>query len=121
DHGAKWLFADWKFTDSFGRPTFANYGRDYAGNRDGFAYILSPDADDAYGAADRFVLGRVPLDQIRQRTAYEFLSSIDSRNQPVWTTNLAQRGGVLARPGACYRPSVTFDAALNRFLLVHTK
>jgi len=46
---------------------------------------------------------------------------MNSRNQPVWTTNLSQRGSVLTRFNACYRPSVTFDAALNRFLLVHAK
>ena len=27
----------------------------------------------------------------------------------------------LIRAGECYRPSMTFDAPLNRFLLVHTK
>ena len=121
DHGAMWFFADWGFTNSFGCPTFLNYGRNYQGNRDGYAYILSPDADDAYTVADQFVLARVTVEHIGSRAAFEFLSSMDSRHQPVWTTNLAQRGSVLTRPSACYRPSVTFDAALNRFLLVHAK
>jgi hypothetical protein len=110
DHGTTWSC-----------PTFVNYGRDYKGNRDGFAYILSPDANDAYTVSDRFVLARVRLDRIREHTAYEFLVSFDSRKLPVWTTNLAQRSSMLSRPGACYRPAVTFNAALNRFLLVHTK
>ena len=121
DHGTTWSRADWKFTDSFGCPTFVNYGRNNKGSRDGFAHILSPDADDAYTVADRFVLARVPWEQIRERAAYEFLTSFDSRKRPVWTTNLAQRGSLLSRRGACYRPSVTFNAALNRFLLVHAK
>src|SRR5262249_53762574 len=31
DHGATWTWADWKFTNSFGCPTFLNFGRNYAG------------------------------------------------------------------------------------------
>jgi CubicO group peptidase (beta-lactamase class C family) len=121
DHGATWSCADWRFTNSFGCPTFVNYGRDYEGNRDGFAYIISPDANDAYTVSDRFVLARVPLDRIHERAAYEFLASLDSTNLPMWTTNLSQRSSILSRPGACYRPSVTFNPALNRFLLVHAR
>jgi hypothetical protein len=40
---------------------------------------------------------------------------------PKWKSQFAKRASVLSRPGACYRPSVTFDAGLNRFLLVHAK
>ncbi len=31
DHGRTWTWSDWKFTDSFGYPTFLNFGRNYAG------------------------------------------------------------------------------------------
>ena len=31
DHGLTWTWADWKFTTSFGCPTFLNFGRNYAG------------------------------------------------------------------------------------------
>jgi hypothetical protein len=115
-----WICADWRFTNSFGCPTFVNFGRDYEGNHDGFAYILSPDANDAYTVADQFVLARVPVDQIRERAAYQFPDSA-AGNVPTWTPEFAKRASVLTRSGACYRPSVTFDAALNRFLLVHAK
>src|SRR5579871_5767388 len=30
DHGNTWHWADWKFTTSFGCPTFLNFGKDYA-------------------------------------------------------------------------------------------
>jgi hypothetical protein len=59
DHGANWSCSNWRFTNSFGCPTFVNYGRNYEGNRDGFAYVLSTDADDAYTVADRRG-GRIP-------------------------------------------------------------
>ena len=59
DHGVTWTWADWKFTTSFGCPTFLNFGKDYAAARDDFVYIYSPDSDNAYDAADRMVLARV--------------------------------------------------------------
>ena len=30
DHGASWTFVDWKFTNSFGAPSFINFGKNYA-------------------------------------------------------------------------------------------
>jgi hypothetical protein len=57
DHGATWSCANWRFTNSFGCPTFVNYGRNYEGNHDGFAYILSPDAKGLMRSRDRFVPG----------------------------------------------------------------
>jgi len=121
DHGRTWTWADWKLTNSFGCPTFLNCDRDYGGNRDGFAYVYSPDSDDAYSVADRFVLARVPIDRIREREAYEFFCGLAADSNPSWTSRLELRADVLTRIGSCYRPSVTFNTGLNRFLLVHTR
>jgi hypothetical protein len=98
-----------------------NYGRDYDGNRDGFTYVCSPDANDAYSVADRFVLARVPFTQIGERRSYEFFSGISATGEARWSRDIDSRAGVLDRPGVCYRPSITFDARLNRFLLVQAK
>jgi CubicO group peptidase (beta-lactamase class C family) len=122
DHGETWVCAPWRFTNSFGCPTFVNFGRNYDGNTDGYAYVCSPDADDAYHTADRFVLAAVPIARIRERDAYEFFQGrFIHGNVAMWTTNLTEQRGILSLPDACYRPSMTFNAALNRFLLVHTK
>src|ERR1043166_2549890 len=56
DHGAIWRWADWKFTKSFGCPTFINFGRNYAGARDQFVYVVSADSDSAYSAVNDLVL-----------------------------------------------------------------
>jgi hypothetical protein len=120
DHGATWACANWRFTNSFGCPTFVNFGRDYDGNSDGYAYVLSPDSNNAYSVADQFVLARVPVDGIREREAYTFFKSHSSlQTAPAWTADIGQRGGVLNLPGQCYRASVTYDAGLRRFLLAH--
>jgi len=116
DHGKTWTWADWKFTTSFGCPAFLNFGKNYAGARDEFVYIYSPDTDSAYECADRFVLARVPKNKLRDRDAYEFFV-----RESVWTKDITQRGAVFERPGACYRSGVSFNAGLKRYLWCQTQ
>jgi hypothetical protein len=117
DHGATWTWADWRFTKSFGCPSFLNFGKNYAGARDNFVYVYSLDNDSAYEAADRMVLARVPKDQITQQGAYEFFVRYDEQQKvAVWSKDVAQRGAVFTFPGNCYRGGVTYDAALKRYL-----
>jgi CubicO group peptidase (beta-lactamase class C family) len=118
DHARSWTFADWRFTESFGCPTFLNFGRNYAGARDEYVYIYSQDHDSAYLPADRFVMARVHKDHLRERSAYEFLQSIDGAGQPVWTADLRQRGAVFAHTGRCYRSGITYNPGLKRYLWV---
>lgn len=116
DHGATWTWADWRFEKSFGCPTFLNYGKNYAGARDGFVYVYSLDSDSAYEPADRMVLARVPKDRITQRDAYEFFVALDASGQPTWSKDVARRGAVFTNPGNCYRGGVSYDAGLKRYL-----
>ncbi len=116
DHGATWTWASWKFTTSFGTPTFLNYGKNYAGARDGFVYIYSPDRASAYEAADRMVLARVPQARIAEQAAYEYFVALDAQGQPRWSRDVAQRGAVFTHRGNCYRGGVTYNAGLRRYL-----
>ena len=116
DHGATWTWADWNFTESFGCPTFLNFGRNYQGARDEFVYVYSQDANDAYTPADQFVLARVPRDRITRRDAYQFLVRIDAQGNPVWSRDVRQRGPVFRSPGRCYRSGITYNAGLKRYL-----
>jgi hypothetical protein len=120
DRGASWQAADWKFTTSFGCPTFLNFGRDYAGARDEFAYVYSHDADSAYDPADRMVLARVPTDRIREQGAYEFFERTDRGGQPIWTKDIARRGAVFTHAGLCYRSGISYNAPLKRYLWCKT-
>jgi len=119
DRGKSWTWADWKWTTSFGCPTFLNFSRNYAGARDGYVYVYSPDSDSAYEPADRMVLARVPKDRVRDRGAYEFFVSLDERGMPVWSGEIAQRGAVFIHPGRCYRGGITYNAPLKRYLWCH--
>ncbi|MBM4035524.1 MAG: DUF4185 domain-containing protein [Planctomycetes bacterium] len=110
DRGRAWTWADWKLTTGFGCPTFLNFGRNYAGARDRFAYIYSPDGDSAYTPSDRMVLARVPRDRLADREAYEFFA------KGGWTKDIARREAVFEHPGRCYRSGVSYSAPLKRYL-----
>ncbi|MBT3265498.1 DUF4185 domain-containing protein, partial [Candidatus Poribacteria bacterium] len=116
DHGETWTWSDWKFTESFGCPTFLNFGANYAGARDEYAYVYSQDADTAYLASDRMVLARVPTGAIGDREAYEFFAGVDAGGEPRWTDDIASREAVFEHPGRCYRSGVTYNAGLDRYL-----
>ncbi|MBV9469713.1 MAG: serine hydrolase, partial [Abitibacteriaceae bacterium] len=116
DHGLSWTWCDWKFTTSFGCPTFLNYGRNYAGAWDHYVYLYSPDTDSAYTPADSMVLARVPQDRMTQRAAYEFFQRLNAQGQPIWTQDIQGRGAVFSYPGHCLRSQITYNAALQRYL-----
>jgi hypothetical protein len=118
DHGKSWTWADWKFTTSFGHPSILNFGKNYAGARDNYVYIYSPDSDSAYEPAPHMVLARAPKDRLRDRGAYEFFRALDGRGQPVWTKEIEERGPVFRNSEhLCYRTHVTYNAALKRYLM----
>jgi CubicO group peptidase (beta-lactamase class C family) len=116
DHGKSWTWCDWKFTTSFGAPTFLNFGKNYSGARDDFVYIFSHDGDSAYEPADRFVMARVPKDRIKERGAYEFYKGLNGSDGSIWTKEIRDRGAVFVNPQKCYRSGISFNAGLKRYL-----
>lgn len=116
DHGATWSWADWKFSTSFGCPSFLNFGKNYAGARDDYVYLYSPDSDSAYEPADRMVLARVPRGRITQQDACEYFVALNEAGDAEWSPDIARRGAVFVNPGACFRGGVSYDAGLKRYL-----
>ncbi len=119
DRGRSWTWSDWKFETSFGYPAFLNFGRNYQGARDDYVYVYSHDSDSAYQRADRMVLARVHKSNMKNRDAYEFYQKLDA-GSPVWTEDVKQRGAVFTAEGQCYRSSVSYNAALRRYLWCQT-
>ncbi len=116
DHGKSWAWSDWRFTTSFGAPTFLNFGKNYAGSRDDFVYVYSHDSNTAYERADCMVLARVPVSKLKIRTAYAFFHRLDQTNRPVWTPDIDKRGPVFSHPHMCYRNGITYNPGLKRYL-----
>ena len=69
DHARSWTWSEWKFAESFGAPTFLNFGKNYAGARDDYVYIYSFDSDSAYVPADRAAQGAEIEIEIRGKRA----------------------------------------------------
>jgi CubicO group peptidase (beta-lactamase class C family) len=116
DHGDSWTWSDWKMTESFGCPTFLNFGRNYAGARDEFVYVFSHDNASAYEPADGMVLARVHKDRLKQRDAYEFFAGWDATGTPNWNSDVAHRDAVFTHTNRCYRSGVSYNSALQRYL-----
>lgn len=117
DHGRSWTWSDWKFSESFGCPTFLNFGKNYQGARDAYVYVASHDSDSAYQPADRMVLARVPKGQIREREAYQFFGGTSTNGQPMWTGDISQRAAVFKNIGRCYRSSISYNPGLQRYVV----
>ncbi len=116
DYGNTWTWSSWKFTTSFGCPTFLNFGKNNEGARDGYVYVFSHDNDSAYVPADRMVLARVAKGEITNRDAYEFFSGLDANGNPLWTSDIAQREAVFTYPGRSFRSSISYHAPSKRYL-----
>ncbi len=119
DHGQSWQWAPWKFTKSFGCPTFLNFGKNYAGASTEYVYIYSPDSEDAYTPADRMILARVPQSRLRDQSAYEYFAGFDPEGYPQWTRNLRARQAIFEHCGRCWRSGITYNPALRRYLWRH--
>jgi CubicO group peptidase (beta-lactamase class C family) len=114
---AKTWRTGFRMDTSFGSPAFLNFGRNYAGARDGFVYTYSQDGPSAYESDNGIILARVPADRIRERAAWEFFDHLDDRGQPVWTPDIGRRGNVFRYPANCQRVDVVYDSGIKRYLM----
>ncbi|HOO99386.1 MAG TPA: serine hydrolase [Bacteroidales bacterium] len=115
DMGVTWKYCEWTFSESFGCPTFLNFGKNYRDARDAYVYIYSNDENTAYKASDRMVMARVPKKKITVREEYEFFKETDSEGNPVWTSAINERGAVFVHPANCYRSGITYNKGLKRY------
>ncbi len=115
DRGRTW---EWGFRldESFGCPTFLNFGCDYAGARDGYVYIYSQDGPGAYVPYDGIVMARARKEKVKDRDAYEFFSGLDD-GVPGWSKDIERRRTVFQYPGHCERLDVVYNAGLKRYLM----
>ena len=116
DYAKTWQWSDWKFTE-LGYCAFLNFGKNYAGSRDNYVYVYSPNTDHAYNESNETVLTRVPENSIKNRNAYEFFSG--TPNSPQWSSNISNRKSILTYPGGMNRLDVTYNPGINRYLMTN--
>ncbi len=117
DYAKNWAWSKWKF-EELGYPCFLNFGKNYEGARDDYVYVYSPNTPSAYIETDEVVLARVPRTRIKDRDAYEFFKKLNTDGTPTWTSDINERTAVFRFPGGCNRMDVTYNAAIDRYLLV---
>jgi CubicO group peptidase (beta-lactamase class C family) len=116
DHGRTWEWG-FRFEESFGCPTFLNFGRNYEGAPDKYVYIYSQDGPSAYGPRDAAVLARVAKERIREKEAYEFFVRRGADGAPLWSSKIGERGPVFEAPGRTERLDAVYNRGLGRYLL----
>lgn len=116
DHGKTWDWADWRFKEGFGTPSFLNYGKNYAGARDEYVYLYSHDEASAYKSSDNMVMARVSKNKIKDWTSYEYFAGLGNDGQPIWTDDVRKRKPTFSNPGKCYRSSVSYNSGLKRYI-----
>jgi hypothetical protein len=124
DLGASWTAATWQFTQAQGIifPTFLQFGRDYAGARDGFVYIYATELKDASALQiqrpGEISLMRVPVGSILDESSYEFFAG-SVGGTPVWTADITARRPVFEDAnGTGWTVSVSYNGGLDRYLLI---
>ena len=127
DGGLTWTFnttSGWDFAEpdgAFSDATFLNFGKDNAGARDGYVYAYSADerARDITGRTlTKIVMFRTPAAHIMDRSYYEYYAGLSGDGQPIWSTDITQRGPVFTDPnGVGYGARVMFDPGIGRYIL----
>jgi hypothetical protein len=121
--GATWAQAEWRFPkgrDNFQPARFLNFGQDYTGvplRLAGFVYIYGPRQPAREGQPNELFLARVPKNQLRVRSAYEFFQVSGPDGEPRWTRDPTQMRPVFSDSNGVALAGVLYLPALKRFLL----
>lgn len=117
DHARTWHWG-FRLEESFGSPSFLNFGKNYSGARDRFVYAYSQDGPSAYDSDNGVVLMRAPVEGLRRREAWEFFAGILADGKPKWARSLRERYPVFRFPRHCQRVDAIYHPGLKRYLLV---
>ena len=110
-----WTWCDWRF-EEFGHIAFVNHGKNNQGAKDDYVYMVSHDNPCAYEVSDHFILIRSPKGKLTDRNAYQFYQGSDADGVPRWTNDVRQRRPVFSNPQQCRRSSISYNAAIGRYL-----
>ncbi|KPJ57822.1 MAG: hypothetical protein AMS16_00685 [Planctomycetes bacterium DG_58] len=116
DRARTWTWASWTLPEC-GYPVWLNAGRDYADGPDDYLYFYWPKSPSAYAVTDAIDLGRVHRDRATSRDEYEFFTGTDGEGRPTWRHRIDECRPVFESPAGCYRPCVTYNPGLRRYLL----
>jgi hypothetical protein len=134
DNTNTWHYAGVRYTNGsdgpFGGPverispmTFVNFGDGPENVVDGFIYMIGGDwGGEGHTPEDEFMI-RVPLTQIKQRSAYQWFAGLDGSGNPIWGPESGRRP-FIRNVGAKEHHDVTktqifYIFGIQQFLLTH--
>ena len=102
DFGVTWDDVDAPvFAGRLAAPRFISAGKAYEDSPDGYVYVYFPGTDDDaafFEQNDAIWLGRVPIDQIWDRSAYEFFVGLGGDGSAQWDSDDTLAAPVLSWP-----------------------
>lgn len=145
DHGLKWsdcplvpensLFQETGINGypvKIGSPHFVDFGKNMEHSPDGKAYLIAHGADvsdpkwrfwnDSWITGDQIYLLRVvpAIENINDRTKYEFFAGYDNTGQAVWTRDFKDIKPVLEWNNNMGCVTVTYNSPLKKYLMCVT-
>jgi len=111
--------------EAFSLFAFAQMGRGYGANRDGYVYAYSPNGN-TDGAMNELVMLRVPADRVLDRDAYQYFGGLAPGGAASWTRDIEARDIVCTFPRGwvnvkdhpwAWVPSVSHVAGLDTYVM----
>ena len=123
DFGMNWTWA-WGDPDSIpgavipelGHPSWMQAGKNNGSAQDGYLYFFSQDQPKAYLLADHVILGRVPQNNVLDKSKYQYFTG--TAENPSWSLIISSRKPAFTAEKQCYRLYVTYNPPLNRYFLL---
>jgi hypothetical protein len=123
DLGKNWSTSAvfWQRSEGFAFPAILNFGQNYEGARDNYIYCYGFDAStqSSGGPYHHYNLARVLKDKIKDISAYEYFSGLDSNNDPKWSGDITNKRPVLTDPSkSLNHASVQYNKTLKRYFFI---
>jgi hypothetical protein len=107
------------FSPSFGAPAFLTFGKGNTETPQHLApYVYAVSNDGSWETGNDVRMGRVHRDSVIYREAWQFFGGIDKKGQPNWVKGEAGSRPILTDPGHVGHPTITYNKALNRYILL---
>jgi len=107
------------FSPDFGAPAFLTFGRGNSETPVNLApYVYAVSNDGNWTSGDHVRMGRVHRDSISSRSAWQFFGGLSDVKDVKWIKNEAQSAPIFTDQGHVGHPTITYNKALNRYILM---
>ncbi len=108
------------FTGRLASPHFLQFGKNYAGARDEYIYAYFPCGEDGgsyWENGDYLLLGRVPKNELLNRSAWTFLTGFQDQFAPSWDSDDDLAEPVFRYPHMTGENHVSYNPGIGRYLM----